>query len=407
MNDTTLSLNEARRLALAGQRLDSSDATFDGKETIAQTIETLGYVQIDTISVVAHAHHNALWVRHPKYRPQMLHELQAEDRRIYEYWGHAASYLPMGDFRFTLPQKERHRQPPTSKWAVERMDRCGHMLEPVLQRIRAEGPLRSQDFEPPPGTQRGTWWDWKPAKIALELLFWRGELMISERRGFQRVYDLTERVLPEDVDTRMPTDEELGQFLVQRALLAHGFAPASEIRDHLRAADKRVIDAALTDMIESGKVVPVQVEGIDEVSYFALTTSIDRIDRPASDPEVSLLSPFDNAIIQRKRLEQLYDFHYTLECYVPEPKRIYGYFVFSILWGDRLVGRFDPKADRKERVLYVRRLLFEPWFDISDDFMAAFAGKLKAFAAFNECDRVVVEDVRTQGVVRRLRKELK
>ena len=405
---TVISPDQARRLALSGQRFDAADKLPTGKEGVAQTIEALGYVQIDTISVVARAHHNALWARHPDYTPQMLHELLAEDRRIYEYWGHAASYLPMADFRFTLPIKQRHRRPPTGKWALERMAKSGHMLEPVLERIREEGPLRSQDFEPPPGTERGTWWDWKPAKIALEMLFWRGDLMISERRGFQRVYDLTERVLPADVDTRMPDEEELGRFLVCRALSAHGLASSLEIQDHLRAAERRVTDTALTDMMESGEVVSLQVEGVDKVSYFAMATALDQIDEPLPGPsKVSLLSPFDNSIIQRKRLEHLHDFHYTLECYVPEPKRIYGYFVFSILWGDRLVGRFDPKADRKAKVLTIRQLLFEPGFEITDEFVAAFANKLKAFAAFNDCQTVTFEEVRTKNVVRRLRKQLK
>ena len=207
---------------------------------------------------------------------------------------------------------------------------------------------------------------------------------------------------------RMPDEGELGRFLVKRSLTAHGLAPSREIRIICGAAERRVTDAALTDMMESGEVVSLQVEGVDKVSYFALATALDHIDHPAPEQkEVSLLSPFDNAIIQRKRLEQLYEFHYTLECYVPEPKRIYGYFVFSILWGDRLVGRFDPKADRKAKVLIIRGLLFEPWFDISDEFVAAFASKLKAFAAFNDCETVTVEEVRTKNVVRRLRKELK
>jgi uncharacterized protein YcaQ len=408
MNDNTLSLDEARRLALAGQHLDGAPHLPPGKEGVAQVIEALGYVQIDTISVVARAHNHTLWVRRPDFEPDMLHEIQAIDRRFFEYWGHAASYLPMDDFRYTLPLKEKHRRPPSSKWELERMEKCGHLLEPVMERIREEGPLRSQDFDPPSGTERGTWWDWKPAKIALELLFWRGDLMISERRGFQRVYDLTERVLPDGVDTRMPADDELGRFLVRRALLAHSFAPAREIRDHLRGASLGLINATLAAMVEAGEIVPVSVESVENVHFFALPERLEGFDRsgPASQA-LALLCPFDNAIIQRKRILQLFDFHYTLECYVPEPKRIYGYFVFPILYGERLVGRFDPKADRKARVLTIRRLLFETGFDATDEFLDLLANKLKAFAAFNGCDVVKVEEVRTKGVVRRLRKLLK
>jgi len=408
MNVVPLSNEVARRLAIHCQLLDNNLDLPVGKEGIARTIDALGYMQIDTISVVARAHHHGLWVRQSDYDPVMLHELLAHDRRVYEYWGHAASYLPMSDFRYTLPLKEKYRRPPTRKWEQERIATCGHMLAPVMERIRGEGPLRSQDFDPPPGKRRGTWWDWKPAKTALELLFWRGDLMISERRGFQRVYDLAERVLPADVDTRMPDDNELGRFLIRRALLAHGFAPAREIHDHLRGTDLEIINATLGEMVEAGEIVPMEVESMEDVKQYALPEMVDKAETIGPPPEtVSLLSPFDNLIIQRKRTQQLFDFSYTLECYVPAPKRLYGYFVFTILYADKLVGRFDPKADRKAGVLYVRRLLFEPGFDVSDHLLTLLAGKLREYAVINGCDAVVVEEVRTRNVVRRLRRLLK
>ena len=408
MNVVPLSNEIARRLAIRCQLLDTNLDLPAGKEGVARTIDALGYMQIDTISVVARAHHHGLWVRRPDYDPAMLYELLAHDRRVYEYWGHAASYLPMSDFRYTLPLKEKFRRPPTRKWEQERLAKCGHMLEPVMERIREEGPLRSRDFDPPPGERRGTWWDWKPAKTALELLFWRGDLMISERRGFQRVYDLAERVLPADVDTRMPDDNELGRFLIRRALLAHGFAPAREIHDHLRGTDLQIIKATLGEMVEAGEIVPIEIESMEDVKQYALPEMVDKAETIGPPPEtVSLLSPFDNLIIQRKRTQQLFDFNYTLECYLPAPKRLYGYFVFTILYADKLVGRFDPKADRKAGVLYVRRLLFEPGFDVSDHLLTLLAGKLKEYAVINGCDAVVVEEVRTKNVVRRLRRLLK
>ena len=408
MNLAPISKETARRLAIHCQLLGSDTDLPAGKEGVARVIETLGYMQIDTISVVARAHDHGLWARRPDYAPAMLAELLCQDRRVYEYWGHAASYLPMSDFRYTLPLKEKFRRPPVLKWEKERLAKCGHMLGPVLERIREEGPLRSQDFDPPPGERRGTWWDWKPAKTALELLFWRGELMISERRGFQRVYDLPERVLPASVDTRMPNDSELGRFLVQRALQAHGFATAREIHDHLRSTNMQVINATLAEMVETGEVVPLEVESMEKARQYALPDVVNKADTigPATD-KVSLLSPFDNLIIQRQRTQQLFDYNYRLECYVPAQKRRHGYFVFSILYADELVGRFDPKADRKASILYVRRQLFEPGFEVSDHFLALLAGKLREYAAMNGCDLVVLEEVRTKNVVRRLRKQLK
>jgi uncharacterized protein YcaQ len=407
MDNIRLSKETARRLAIHCQLLEGDQDLPAGKEGVARVIEALGYMQIDTISVVARAHDHGLWVRRPDYDPAMLSELLGRDRRVYEYWGHAASYLPMSDFRYTLPLKEKYRRPPVLKWEKERLASCSHMLGPVLQRIRDEGPLRSQDFDPPPGERRGTWWDWKPAKTALELLFWRGELMISERRGFQRVYDLAERVLPAEVDTTMPDDSELGQFLVRRALHAHGFATAREIHDHLRVSGMQLINATLGEMIESAEVVPIEVESMEKVRQYALPDVVNRAETSGPPPDkVSLLSPFDNLIIQRHRTQQLFDFNYRLECYVPAAKRRYGYFVFTILYADELVGRFDPKADRKAGVLYVRRLLFEPGFDISDHFLALFAEKLREYATMNGCDLLVLEEVRTRNVVRRLRKHL-
>ena len=227
MKKTTLSLRSARRIAFRAQLLDGKGRFPSGKKGVARTIEKLGYVQIDTISVIERAHHHTLWTRRQDYDPRMLHELQAVDRRVFEYWGHAASYLPISDYRYYLPLKRDYRNP-RSKWTRQMLEKHGHLMDSVLERIRVEGPLGSRDFEPPPGIKRGTWWDWKPRKTALELLFWRGDLMVRERRNFQRLYDLTERVLPPETDTRIPDEDELGRFLVRRALSAHGVARERE-----------------------------------------------------------------------------------------------------------------------------------------------------------------------------------
>ena len=393
MTQTTLSIAQARHMALSAQLLDGNTTLPAGKEGIARTIEALGYVQIDTIAVVQRAHHHTLWNRRPDYEPAMLHELQSQDRRVFEYWAHAASYLPMSDYRFYLPRM-RDYSDPSSSWHKHRMERGGHLMEPVLERIRAEGPLGSKDFKPPPGTQRGAWWDWQPAKVALELLFWRGDLMITERHNFQRRYDLTERVLPADVDTSMPDDAELGQFLVRRALQAYGVAGESEIRDHIRSAGKEIIKPAIEALVEAGEVLAVSVEGDSDGEYFALTEALESLPHaPLSPAHVYLLSPFDNLIIQRERLKWLFDFGYSLECYLPAAKRQHGYFVLPILWGDRLVGRLDPKADRKAKTFIARNLRFEPDFDEFDALLPPLARRLAEFARFNGCCRLAFEQV--------------
>ena len=398
MKKTKISLKQARRIALKAQLLDGGVKLTKGKEGVAQTIEKLGYVQIDTIAVIERAHHHTLWSRRADYTPEMLHELQTKDRRVFEYWGHAMSYLPMSDYRYFLP-KMRNFENPRSKWAEISLAKCGHLMQPVLERIRKEGPLCSRDFKPPPGKKRGNWWDWKPAKIALEMLFWRGDLMVTERRNFQKVYDLTARVLPGHVDTSIPGDDETGQFLVQRALSANGILQEKEIlsflqpnagRDSdLRVANSDIILNSLHGLIDAGQVTPLKIAGENDADYYALSKIFEKSTKSVKrQPRVFILSPFDNLIIQRKRIKNLFGFNYSLECYVPASKRKFGYFTLSILWGENFVGRLDSKADRKKKAFIVRKLAFESTLKDLNVFLPAFAKKLTDFARFNRCDRI-------------------
>jgi len=401
-----ISPSAAKRLALHRQLLDGRTKLAHGKEGVAQVIEKLGYVQLDTIAVIQRAHHHTLWTRHPDYELNMLHELQAVDRRIFEYWGHAASYLPMIDYRYYLPRMRRSDDP-HSKWEKQRLEKCGHLMPEVLKRIRNEGPLSSADFARTDERKRGPWWDWRPTKVALELLFVRGELMITERRNFHRVYDLTERVLPSDTDTTVPSNAEWGRFLVRRALEAYGVANEYDIRFHIHGAGKEIIAAAINDLVESGEVVCVTVGRDRDSRWYGLSDCLHSFSLRKNRPRLHLLSPFDNMIIQRERLKQLFNFDYTLECYVPAPKRRYGYFSLPILWGEAFVGRLDAKAVRKKRLLIVRALHLEPDFISDDRFLSALATKLWDMAAFNECDEIQVKSTSPGRVKKSLQKQLK
>jgi uncharacterized protein YcaQ len=388
LNSNLLSIKEARRLALRRQLLSGESSQLHGKDGVAQVVDQLGYVQIDSIAVLRRAHHHVLWNRCRDYSTDILHELCSVERGIFEYWGHAASFLPMSDYRYYLPRMRSYQQP-KSKWQRNRLEQYGHLMGPVLERIRAEGPLGSKDFEPPPGVERGTWWDWKPAKIALEMLFDRGELMITERRNFQRIYDLTERVLPSSVDTRYPESDELGRFLVRRALSAHGVAQAKEISGHIRGTDRRAIEISLQDLVDAGEVVKVTIADDSSAQYYALADELNDLgQQQETGRRLLLLSPFDNLVIQRERLLRLFGFDYTLECYVPASKRRYGYFVLPVFWGDSAIGRLDAKADRKSQTLIVHTIHFEPDYGGSDETMAALAKALARFMRFNECSRV-------------------
>jgi len=403
MTNVQLSLDQARRIAVHTQQL-VPNSDMDGKEATTAAVDRLGYVQIDTISVVARAHHHTLWSRVPTYRPSMLHDLVSGDRRVFEYRARVAAYLPMSDFRFYLPLMKRQRTD-GRKWLSQWKAKYGALLDDVLERIRAEGALTSKDFVPPPGTRRGTWWDWKPSKQALEILFWQGHLMISERRNFQKVYDLTERVLPPGTDTSEPSRVELGRFHVLRALGSMGIAQGREIQDAFYVADRSTVSEALESMCASREILEVRVKGLEN-SYFARPEALDRADQPV-DEVAHILSPFDNLTIQRDRLQRLFGFRYTLECYLPEAKRTYGYFVLPILWGGRMIGRMDAKADRSSKILAVKSLWFEPELQAYDRALPALADAAARFARFNGCTSIVVDRISPTGHKRTLRRLLR
>lgn len=388
-----ISQKTARRIALNAQLADKKQHFPSDKAGVVQLIKQLGYVQIDTISVIARAHHHTIWTRLPDYSEEMLDELQAVDRSVFEYWSHAMSYLPMTDYRFYIPQMKRFHDP-NNKWEKERLAKYGRLMKPALDRIRAEGPLSSKDFEGIPLSDRNMWENPKPYRAALEMLFCRGDIMVSQCRNFQRVFDLTERVLPDNINLSIPTYEELGRFLVMRALSAFGIAREKEILDHIHAATKDIIKKSLVEMREASEVTPVEVSGVGKSEYFALAELFNSPPKSKKrKPIVHILSPFDNLVIQRERISRLFGFDYTIECYVPAAKRVYGYFVLPILWGEDFVARMDVKADRKRKTLNVLNLVFEDGFDRFDQFMPHFADKLRAFANFNNCDRIEVEKV--------------
>lgn len=386
MKCTSITPARARRLALRAQGLDGSWDQIPGADGAAATVERFGYVQIDTIAVIERAHDHTLWVRQDSYQPSMLHQLLAVDRRVFEYWTHAASYVPMRDYRHYLRRMHANRSR-SRVWMEDNAALVAH----VRDRIRAEGALAAADFES--DRRRGPWWDWKPAKRALECLFNTGELMISERRRFQRVYDLVERVLPADVDTAMPKADEEARWAVRWTLRNLGVASVEQNRYWPGSGDG--VNRAVEELVEMGEVVPVRLRGQDTpAALFTLSATLEATARARHNRTVHLLSPFDNLVIRRDWLSQFFDFDYTLECYLPERKRRYGYFCLPILWGDRFVGRLDPKAERKKRLFAVRRLYFEPGFGDWDALLPALADKIAALARFNGCERVRLYSVR-------------
>ena len=375
----------AARIALEHQGLLGAAPFGRGVAGAERALTAIGYVQIDTISVVARAHHHAFWSRVPTFRPEHLDALVAS-RRAFEYWAHAAAYLPIADYRFALARMQETKI--RLKHRLRGKER--KLLTVILDRIRAEGPLRARDFETPRRKRTG-WWDWKPAKRGLEQLFFQGDLMASGRDGFEKVYDLPERVLPSDVDTRLPTIDEWADHAIDSTLRAHGFATAPSLtygrkNAELRKAVKRSLAARVAE-----RRLEVRTLG-DGFVVYGEPQAFARAPR-APKSRVKLLSPFDNAIIDRNRALALHAFDYQIECYVPQEKRRFGYFCLPMLYADRFVGRVDAKADRESKVLRLKHVHVESEPDDAEAFASALHAEARAYAAFNGCDDVAVERV--------------
>ncbi|MBO2604972.1 YcaQ family DNA glycosylase [Shewanella algae] len=365
-----LTIDEWLRLNLQRQGLLQPAAST------AAIIRQLGYVQIDSINVVERAHHHVLHSRLPGYHPEQLQQAIAA-KEVFEYWAHAAAYLPMNDYRYSLQRKQQLSQGDKHWFEPDEP-----LMREVLARVRAEGPLKASDFEHS-SDQRGSWWDWKPAKKALEQLFMRGELMVVRRERFQKVYDLAERVLPPGIDTRVPDDDEFGRYLVNRFLNANGFGSEAQFA-YLRKGMRPVIKRVLAQGLEAGELQRFKVDGQQYFCPAELSAA------PMIPERVWLLNPFDNLVIQRNRLKQWFGFDYQLEVYLPQEKRIYGYYSLAILWRQQFIGRVDVKADRPRRCLLLQNLVLEPEYanrPLDDVLLAELARAIADYARFNACER--------------------
>jgi uncharacterized protein YcaQ len=375
-----LSPDQARKIVLLSQGIHKKQAFGSGKAGTLRAIEWLGYVQIDSISVVQRAHHHSLWNRVNGYQPTHLEQL-LEDKQIFEYWAHAAAYLPIRDYRFSLARKhaiasgDRH-------W----FDKDRKLAAHILQRITAEGPLQARDFEQRSQRNNG-WWDWKPAKKALEQLFMEGELMVVKRQNFQKIYDLTVRVLPDGLDTSPPTADEYCSHLISRFLIANGIAKLEQV-GYLRKGIKTSLEKQCEEMLENGQLIIVTV---GSQRYLALPHVTKLLEKNISRTKVKILSPFDNLLIQRQRAKDLFDFDYHLECYLPAPKRRYGYFCLPLLWGQRFAGRMDIKMDRKAAVLNICHLHIET--GKVEEFLIALQPSLTEFMSFNRARHLQIDKI--------------
>ena len=392
-------LTRLRRLALAAQGLLQAQPYGNGLAGARKAIQHLGYVQIDTISVVERAHHHVLHSRVPNFKPAMINQMLL-DGDIFEYWSHAAAFLPMADFRFSLPYKHAIKSGQTH-W-YKNPDK--KLMRELLARITLDGPLRSRDIETST-VKRGGWWDLKPAKKALEQLYLQGDLMVSDRAGFQKSYDLTERVLPSNLDSTLPTMEEFAAHLLDQQLRCHGLVSLKGLTYLRRNAQlRKTVKGLVNERLSQGTLEQVQLSSGE---VYILQAGAFEQSLPRLNNRLLIVSPFDNSVIQRERLKALFQYDYQIECYVPAAKRQYGYFCLPLLYRGEFIGRMDCKAHRKESHLEIKLLHFEPHNFDEELLVASFVEAITQFSHFQKCDTVSLTKVYPKHLTQRLHSALK
>ena len=387
MSELTLSIGAARALHLAAQGLATARRRRASKDDVLAAIRRMRMLQIDTISVVARSPYLVLWSRLGDYDPAWLDELLAEGR-LFEYWAHEACFLPIEDYglyRHRMLDPEAMGWKYSARWMRERADEVARLVD----HIRAGGPVRAADFARQDG-KSGGWWEWKPEKRSLEVLFTAGALMIARRHNFQRVYDLAERVHPTWHDDRMPALDTVRREFALRTVHALGLARAAWIPDYHRTRRPHVDPARLAD---EGLLVTARVEGWRDPVYIHpehLALARQAADGALTSSLNTLLSPFDPVVWDRRRALELFCIDYRLECYTPAPKRRYGYFTLPILRRGALVGRIDAKAHRKQGVFELRSVALEPGLRLSASLARDVAGAVVRCAGWHGCPRIVV-----------------
>jgi uncharacterized protein YcaQ len=380
-----LSAAQARRVALAAQGFaDPRPAAEPGGRSLRRVVDRVGLFQIDSVNVLQRAHYLPLFSRVGPYDTALLDRAaHRAPRRLFEYWGHEASLLPVA--MQPLLRWRMARAAEEAWGGVRRVRReRPELVAEVLAAVRERGPIAAGEVQEDGRPRRtGPWWDWSDVKRAFEWLFWSGQITSARRRGFERLYDLPERVLPRAViATPTPAEEDAQRALVRIAARCLGVASERDLRDYFRLP-LAAARARVAELVEAGELWPVAVEGWTESAYLDPAARLPRrVDGRA------LVGPFDSLLWERSRVERLFDFRYRIEIYVPKPKRVHGYYVLPFLLGDRLVARVDLKADRQAGALRVQAAHAEP--DAPPETAAALHEELAAMAAWLELDRVVV-----------------
>lgn len=379
MGRERLSASQARRVALGAQGFAERRPTGRvDRRHLRKVLDRVGLIQIDSVNVLCRSQELPLFARLGPH-PRTLIEDATADGELFEYWVHEASHVPTAHHHlYRWAMETPHRWGGFRRFIHER----GDFIEEIHEIVRERGPLVAGDLSRREG-KKGPWWDYDDAKVALEVLFDQGRVAAVRRpNDFARVYDLAERVIPGDVLARpTPTPDEARKELLVMAGRYHGVGTAADLADYHRLKHTRTL---LAELVEEGRLLPVEVEGWGKPAYLHPDSTV-----PRRIGARALLSPFDPVVWHRDRVERLFGFHYRIEIYVPKPKRRYGYYVLPFLLGDELVARVDLKADRETGSLLVQAAWGEPGIH-EPEVAAELAAELSTMADWLELERVVV-----------------
>jgi uncharacterized protein YcaQ len=388
-----LSLSQARLLHLAAQGLQTPPRRKAVPADVLAAIRRMALLQIDTISVVARSPYLVLFSRLGSYDPAWLDATLASGA-VFEYWAHEACFVPREDYRLL-----RHRMldPAQMGWKYPHrwLEQHQPAVADLLQKIRAHGPVRSADFSRSEGEGKSNgWWDWKPEKRHLEVLFTLGQLMVKERRSFQRVYDVAERVMPDWDDARdLPTWDEAQHDMVRNSCRTLGVVKAGWVADYYRLKRGKY-DVLLHQLADAGELIPARIEGWqhDVFIHNSLQAELHQaINGQLKSTHTAALSPFDPVVWDRKRASELFGFDYRIECYTPAAKRQFGYYVLPLLSRGRLVGRMDAKAHRQQGVFEIKALYLEPGIKPTRQLCHDLAATLHKLAAWHSTPQLVLQ----------------
>jgi uncharacterized protein YcaQ len=347
-----VSLATARRIALGAQGFaEPRPKGRVDRRHFRRVLDRMGLIQIDSVNVLVRSQELPLFARLGPHPRTMIGDA-TRSGEIFEYWVHEASHVDMAHYQ--LHRWRMARDHKWSRWFTLSERRPGYIDE-VYKRIAADGPVAAGDLSERVG-KKGAWWDWDDAKVALEHLFWNGRLTVTRRPSdFARIYDLTERVIPAEVLARPDVPErEARKQLLELAARHHGIGTLADLTDYHRQS-RPPCKPLLAELVEEGAIRQVEVEGWKQPAYLHSEARV-----PRNIASCALLTPFDPVVWNRDRANRLFGFHYRIEIYTPPPKRIYGYYVLPILWGDSVVGRLDMKADRQAGALLVQGSFAEP-----------------------------------------------